>query len=214
MFTGIIEEIGIVENVRSQKGAIRLTIAAEEVLQDLAIDDSISVNGVCLTAISFSKSTFTIDAVEETIRKTTLGKVKSGTRVNLERALNCSARLGGHIVQGHIDCVGRVTSIRAQQGGQLLSIKIPVEKLKYVIMEGSIAVNGVSLTVAHCKADEFTVSLIPHTLNSTTLGALKVGVKVNIEVDLIGKYVESILNRSEDSKFTEGWLKQFGFQNQ
>jgi len=211
MFTGLIEEIGTVEQLQKHRGTLRLTISAKESVKNLAIDDSISINGVCLTVVQFSKSSFQVEAVEETLGKTILGSLKTGSRVNLERSLRFSDRLGGHFVQGHVDAVGEVTAVRKQEGGILLSIKLPSHLLKYVISEGSIAVDGVSLTIARLKENEITISLIPHTLEKTTLASLKAEDGVNIEVDLIGKYVERILTRPNQSKISEEWLQEMGY---
>lgn len=210
MFTGLVEEKGIVKSISCKRSALRLAIAAEDVPKELAVDDSVAVSGVCLTAISVSGNTFEVEAVEETLRKTTLGKLRTGSGVNLERALRFSDRLGGHLVQGHVDGVGTVTAVRPQDGGSLLSVRLPTEKLKYVIPEGSVAIDGVSLTVARFEGDVLTISLIPHTLKNTTLGQLQVGDNVNVEVDLIGKYVESILTHGP-SEISVKWLAQLGY---
>ena len=212
MFTGIIEEIGSIGSIKNRGEFIRFEINAGEILTDLAVDDSVAVNGVCLTAVAVTTTGFDVEAVQETLRKTNLGSMKVGNKVNLERALTFSKRLGGHIVQGHVDCTGSVSKLQRQgEGGLLFSVKVPKEKLKYIISEGSIAINGVSLTVARLTGNELTISLIPHTLENTTLSACKVGDGVNIEVDLIGKYVESILSKSPSNTLTEDWIKQQGF---
>lgn len=212
MFTGLIEEVGVVKNISQRKGALCFTIAAVEILKDLKIDDSISVTGVCLTVTQITDSVFQVEAVEETLRKTTLGKLQSGDNVNLERAMKFSDRMGGHFVQGHVDGVGEVTTVQAQKGGILLSISLPTQLLRYVISEGSIAIDGVSLTVAQLKEHEITISLIPHTLEKTTLASLKVGNKVNIEVDLLGKYIEKLLSKGQESILSEGWLQKIGYE--
>ncbi len=211
MFTGLIEEIGKIREVRHSGSAVRLSVTADLILEGLQIDDSVAVNGVCLTVVLVAASGFEVDAVDETLRKSTLGDFRSGGMVNLERCLLPTDRLGGHIVQGHVDCTGRVAALRAQDAGQLLTIKLPAEKQKYVIAEGSIAVDGVSLTVARLQNDEVTIALIPHTLAKTTLGRLKIGDAVNIEVDLIGKYVERMLHSPGGKPLTAAWLKQVGF---
>lgn len=211
MFTGLIEEVGSINGIDSRGEFIRFSILAKEVLSDLVIDDSVSVNGVCLTAIAVTANSFKVEVVQETLKKTNLSTLKIGGKVNLERALTFAKRLGGHIVQGHVDCTGQVRKLQKQGGGLLFSITVPDEKLKYIISEGSITINGVSLTVARVENNEITISLIPHTLESTTLAECKVGDKVNIEVDLIGKYVENILSKSQSDDLTEGWIKQQGF---
>ncbi|MFQ5864446.1 MAG: riboflavin synthase [bacterium] len=211
MFTGIIEETGIVEDVRERRAALRLTLSAHEVLPDMKVDDSIAVSGVCLTVINISNSAFQVEAVAETLRKTTLGALQKGAGVNLERSLRLSDRLSGHLVQGHVDGVGKVVGAQTQPGGRLLSVEVPKNLMRYVISEGSIAIDGVSLTVARLSENVITISLIPHTLNKTTLGHLKAGDKVNIEVDLIGKYVERMLSMPEQSKISEEWLQEIGY---
>jgi riboflavin synthase len=211
MFTGLIEEKGVVREIEARNGALRFDIAGRRVLEDLKIDDSISVNGVCLTTISVSGQQFSVEAVEETLKKTTLSELKQGARVNLERALRFSDRLGGHLVQGHVDGVGQVTSMQNQEGAVLLSIRIPESLARYVISEGSISVNGVSLTVARLQGNQATIALIPHTLEMTNLGDLEAGAGVNIEGDLIGKYVEKLLGQKHESNITEKWLQKAGY---
>jgi riboflavin synthase len=212
MFTGLIEEIGEVKQVQHRGGARRFTITARDVLEDLAVDDSIAVSGVCLTVIHLSDTVFQVEAVEETLRKTTLGTLRSGGKVNLERSLRFSDRLGGHLVQGHVDGVGQITDVQPQKGGRLIAVALPPHLTKYVISKGSIAIDGVSLTVARLRENMAIISLIPHTLQKTTLGELNIGSKVNIEVDLIGKYIEKLLPHTEPQKFSEEWLQKMGFE--
>ena len=212
MFTGIVEETGVVKEAKLMGGTRHFAIGAKAVTRDLAVDHSIAINGVCLTVTELSDATFHVEAVEETLRKTALGSTQKGRRVNLERSLRFSDRLGGHLVQGHVDGVGRVTAIEPQQGGRLLSILVPEGLMKYVISEGSIAIDGVSLTVARVTEKAVTISLIPHTLEKTTLANLNVGDHVNIEVDIIGKYVEKLLSRSEHPKMSETWLHKLGYE--
>ena len=188
-----------------------MIIAAHAVFDDLAVDGSIAVSGVCLTVINLADASFQVEAVGETLRKTTLGTLRSGSKVNLERALRFSDRLGGHLVQGHVDGVGQIMDVQPQEGGRLIAVAISPRLSKYVISEGSIAIDGVSLTVARLREDTATISLIPHTLQKTTFGELKIGAKVNIEVDLIGKYIEKLLPHSEP-KFSEEWLQKMGFE--
>lgn len=213
MFTGLIEEVGRLESVKRSGASVRFAIEARDVLAGLAVDDSVAVNGVCLTVVSLSEGRFHVDAVDETLRKTTLGTLRVGAQLNLERCLRVSDRLGGHIVQGHVDGVGRVTGVVPQDAGQLLKIRMPADRKKYVIAEGSIAIDGVSLTVARVAEDEITIALIPHTLEKTILGALRVGDVVNIEVDVIGKYIERLLKSAEGRPLTEAWIKQLGFHD-
>lgn len=211
MFTGIVEEVGIVEKVLVRQGALHLSITAHEVLEELAVNDSISVSGVCLTVVQVSESNFHVDVVEESLKKTTLGNLLKGKKVNLERSLRLSDRLGGHFVQGHVDDVGKVVAIQSQAGGRLISIEIPEHLMKYVISEGSIAIDGVSLTVARFSKNVAIISVIPHTLKKTTFYWSKVGDKVNIEVDLIGKYVGRLLSKTEQNKITDEWLQKIGY---
>ncbi|RMD87871.1 MAG: riboflavin synthase [Calditrichaeota bacterium] len=212
MFSGIIEEIGRIERVNKSSRGLRLSISGQEVLKDLAIDDSIAVSGVCLTVVDRDEHTFHVEAVQETLQRTTLGTLKVGDRVNLERALRLSDRLGGHFVQGHVDGVGKVVGFQDQLGGKLLAVQLPENLMKYVIEKGSIAVDGVSLTVVRVAGNTITIALIPHTLDKTTLGTLQVGDRVNIEVDLIGKYIENLLAKSSEQKtINENWLKNLGY---
>ncbi len=211
MFTGLIQEIGVIKSAVRKGGLLRLTIEAPEVSQELAVNDSVSVSGVCLTVVQRRDARFEVEAVEETLRKTTLGKLSVGDRVNLEPCVRLADRLGGHLVQGHVDGVGRVTAVQYQQGSVLLSVQIPPALMKYVILHGSIAVDGVSLTVARLKGHQITISLIPHTLEKTTLSELKPGDSVNIEVDLIGKYVESLLPDLTAGTLDDERLQNLGF---
>jgi riboflavin synthase len=189
MFTGLVEETGTVQKTLRKSGVLELEISARKVLDDLNIDDSININGVCQTIVRRSASTFTVQAVQETLRKTTLGSLKKGNRVNLERALLSSSRLGGHFVQGHIDGTGVVKSVSKQKGNWQLKIEIPTSFKKYIIPAGSICINGVSLTVASIMNTSITIAIIPHTLELTTLRDLRPGETVNIELDMIGKYI-------------------------
>lgn len=198
MFTGIIEEIGKVKKVENLNSAKRITITAKVVLENTKIDDSISIQGACQTVIDINSTDFSVIAVEETLRKTNLKSLKVGDLVNLERALTLNTRLGGHLVQGHIDCVGKVSAIEKNGVAQLLTVEFPSEYEKYTIKKGSIAINGVSLTIAELKQNFLTVSLIPHTLNKTTLQYLKVGSEVNLEFDLIAKYIEKIIKKEPE----------------
>lgn len=224
MFTGLIEEIGVVERVEEKSNGRKLLIRAALIMSDLKIDDSISISGVCLTAVAVDKNHFAVDAVAETLRKTTVGDWRVGTRLNLERALRADRRLGGHFVQGHVDSVASVSDLQSDQHEWLLTLTIPQLLRKYVILHGSITLDGVSLTVARLprsasniafrrgveRSSLATVSLIPHTLEKTTLGERRVGDKMNLEVDILGKYVESILV-SDESGLDENKLKSMGY---
>ncbi|KAA3616075.1 MAG: riboflavin synthase [Calditrichaeota bacterium] len=193
MFTGLVEEIGEIKNISQSRGARRLSVAANLVFSQLKIDDSIAINGTCLTVINIENSTFEVEAVEETLKVTTLGSLYVGQKVNLERALRADSRLGGHFVQGHVDAMGTVTNFEQQHGGKRLSIKIPPDLRKYIIPKGSISIDGCSLTIATIKNEIIQIALIPHTLAVTTLGHLKIGAKVNIETDMLGKYACNLL---------------------
>ena len=196
MFTGIIESKATVESVRDLGGGIEFTLQTP-LAAELGIDDSISVNGVCLTVVSQEAGRFRVQAVEETLRKTTLGLWKAGTAVNVERAMVLGARLDGHIVQGHVDTTGRVLSIQEEATGKLVEIGFPVEFADFVIGRGSIAVDGISLTVAREAKDRFTVAIIPYTWEHTNLGSLEVGDAANLEFDMVGKYVLRHLKNRE-----------------
>lgn len=196
MFTGLIEEIGTIVAASPRGGIIEFKIRATKVLDDLKIDDSININGVCQTVVKYSKDTFTVQTVKETLRKTTLGSLRAGSKVNLERALLPSSRMGGHFVQGHVDGTGSVKSVKKQAGDWLIKISLIESLMKYVVPMGSICIDGVSLTVASVQRNDFTVSIIPHTLDVTTLGNTKPGSHVNIELDMIGKYVVNLIERT------------------
>lgn len=203
MFTGIIEEIGIVRNIVKGSRSIKLTITAKKVLENTNLGDSIAVNGVCLTVTAFGKDGFTADVMPESMSKTNMGRLKLGDRVNLERALTLSSRFGGHIVSGHIDGVGDIINMEKDDNAVRVTVTSVPKVMKYIVSEGSVALDGVSLTVAHLGDNDFTVSLIPHTAQVTTLLDKKVGDKLNIENDVVGKYVERLLNFSDKDKAVE-----------
>lgn len=216
MFTGIIEEVGIIAEMKEDGGALRLTVEAPLHAGELKVNDSVSVNGVCLTVTMEAGKRFIAQAVEETLKKTTLGDMTAGTKVNLELPVRLNQRLGGHVVQGHADCPGTITRIEQKESSRLIRIEFPGEFAKYVIPEGSIAVDGISLTVASSEANCLVVSVIPHTLANTTLSAARVGTRVNLEFDVIGKYVESLLagekNRVDPgSVITPDKLRTWGY---
>jgi riboflavin synthase len=192
MFTGLVEEGGIIESLTPADGGARLVISARRVLDGLEVGDSVAVNGACLTAVRIADHTFAVDCVAETMRRTALGGAAAGDRVNLERPVPVDGRLDGHIVQGHIDGVGRVRGIRPDGDSAVLEIEAPPALLRYIVEKGSITVDGVSLTVAGRLADAFTVALIPHTMSITTLGPQARDRTVNLEVDVVAKYVEAL----------------------
>lgn len=193
MFTGIVEELGKIKKITHGADSARLTIEGEKVLTDVKLGDSIAVNGICLTVVVFNDRFFDVDVMAETLRKTNLEELKPGDRVNLERALQVGDRLGGHIVSGHIDGVGVITRQQREDIAVITEIKAPVEVMRYVVKKGSVAIDGISLTVVDCTNEAFQVSLIPHTAKLTTLGYKKQGDRVNLEADIIGKYVERLL---------------------
>jgi riboflavin synthase len=197
MFTGIVEELGTVAAVEDQGDAVRLTIAASTVLEDAALGDSVSVNGCCLTVATVSTpgrpTSFTADVMRETLDKTAVGELTTGDRVNLERAVTPTTRLGGHIVQGHVDGTGVVRRRTPSEHWEVVEVEAPTDLLRYLVPKGSITVDGISLTVVDVLADGFTVSLIPETLARTTLGFRKPGDRVNLEADIIAKHVERLL---------------------
>ena len=212
MFTGIIEEIGKIEEISKQGRNLKLRIKAHKILNGLKVGDSININGTCQTIIAANSDSFTVEAVEETLRKTNLSGLKRNDGVNLERAVRLSDRLGGHLVTGHIDCVGKLKSITKKEGSFLCEFQLPEKYLTYLVEKGSVAVDGISFTVVEVKENSFTVAIIPFTLENTTLGAKKIGDSVNIETDLIGKYVERILASKRDKfEITEEWLKDKGW---
>jgi len=198
MFTGIVEELGTVAGIEDQGDALRLTIHAQHVLADAGLGDSISVNGCCLTIARRDGDTWTADVMQETLDKTSLRGVQPGDRVNLERAVTPQTRLGGHIVQGHVDGVGTIASRTPSEHWEVVEVTMPPELSRYLVDKGSITVDGVSLTVVEAGADRFTVSLIPETLARTTLGSRKPGDRVNLEVDVIAKHVERLLEHRKD----------------
>ncbi len=193
MFTGIVEELGTVTAVEDQGDAIRLTIASDVTLSDAGLGDSIAVNGCCLTVAERTDTTWTADVMAETLAKTTTGQLDVGDRVNLERAVTAEKRLGGHVVQGHVDAVGEVVARTPSEHWELVEIKMPAELGRYLVDKGSITVDGTSLTVVEAGDHTFTVSLIPETLARTTLGFRAVGDQVNLEVDVIAKHVEKLV---------------------
>ena len=196
MFTGIVEEIGIVKSVQSKV----ITIEANKIFDDLHLGDSVAVNGTCLTVSSFDNKIFNADVTQETLNRTNLGSLKNGSRVNLERAMTLSGRFGGHIVSGHIDGVGSIKSMKKDDNAIILTIEVPRQLMEYIVEKGSVAVDGISLTVASLTDNTFSIAVIPHTLKETVLYYKKEGDKVNIENDVIGKYVERLLTFKEDDK--------------
>lgn len=217
MFSGIVEEIGKITSVTDDSGGRRLRITAPLVTSDLKIGDSISCSGCCLTACEFGKDWFTVDATHETLRRTKLGTLKTGDSLNLERALKVSDRLGGHLVSGHVDAVGRVSSIKQEGFSSVIEFSASAELELFFVEKGSVTIDGVSLTVASLHSSsagtatagstfDFSVALIPHTLQVTTIGKLRVGDVVNVEADLIGKYVARLVSQGYAQNINKGGL--------
>ena len=218
MFTGIIEEVGVLEELSTGNGFGLMEIKCNKVLEDTKIGDSIATNGVCLTVKEKSSSSFKAEVMGETLAKSNLGSLKVGDKLNLERALRLSDRLGGHIVSGHIDGVGKIVSIKEESNGTWFTISAPKDVLKYIIYKGSIGIDGISLTVADVNEEAFKVSVIPHTIENTILIDKQINSKVNLECDLIGKYLEKFINIKneeqeikETSNITMDFLMKNGF---
>ena len=199
MFTGIVEEIGTIEGIARGAQSAVLTIRASKVLEDTKIGDSIAVNGVCLTVTSLTKHSFTADVMHETRERSSLSSIREGSRVNLERAMQMGGRFGGHMVSGHIDGTGRITSIRKDDNAVWYTITASPKILRYIVEKGSVAIDGISLTVARVDGTSFSISAIPHTVAVTVLADRRDGDLVNLENDIIGKYVEKLLQPAEDS---------------
>lgn len=210
MFTGIIEELGTINNIRKNAASAVLTIDASTVLEDVHMGDSIAVNGVCLTVTSFTSTSFTADVMHETLNRSSLGSLRSGSKVNLERAMSADGRFGGHIVSGHIDGTGTVSNIKKDDNAVWYTIRTSSDIMRYIVEKGSIAIDGISLTVVWTDEESFKVSIIPHTSASTTLALRKPGDIVNLENDCIGKYVEKLL---QPYRKTGGITKEFLLQN-
>lgn len=210
MFTGIIEEMGTVRRLQRTTHSCQLTIAATIVLQDTKIGDSIAVNGVCLTVTDLQADAFTADVMPETLRRSSLGILHSGSLVNLERAMAANGRFGGHIVSGHIDGVGKIASKVPEGNAQIVTISADPSLLRYIVEKGSIAIDGISQTVAKVTNSSFSVSLIPHTGTCTTLLSKRAGESVNLETDVIGKYIEKLIQPVQPT-LTASMLKQYGY---
>ena len=192
MFTGIVVEQGTVARAREKRGSLDLEISAPRIARDVSIGDSVSVNGVCLTTVKAGRRSLRFEAIEETLARSTLGSLTRGRNVNLELAARLTDRLGGHLVQGHVDGLARVVRIEKEDDARRVWLEAPGELLRYLVAKGSVALDGVSLTVVDAGMKTFQIALIPHTLSATTLGRLEIGSIVNVEVDVIAKYVERL----------------------
>lgn len=210
MFTGIIEEVGKIKNIQGGTN-YKLTITASKILEDIHLGDSIAVNGICLTAISWDNGSFTVDVMRETLERTSLHRLRAGSFVNLERALAANGRFGGHIVSGHIDGTGEIINIRRDANAVWYKIKTSEKIMEFIIEKGSIAIDGISLTVAKVDRSAFYVSVIPHTLENTILLRKKTGDIVNLENDIVGKYIKSFTDKNSNSTLCESFLKSNGF---
>lgn len=215
MFTGIIEEMGNMVRVESGSTSGKIQLQADKVLEGTKIGDSIAVNGVCLTVVELHGNGFTADVMPETLKRSNLGQLAPGSRVNLERAMAIDGRFGGHIVSGHIDGTGKIKKIWREQNAVWYTIDTSKEVMRYIVEKGSIAIDGTSLTVALVTENSFSVSIIPHTLGETVLGEKKAGDTVNLENDIIGKYVEKLMQPKESetgkSTLTKDFLFRAGF---
>lgn len=216
MFTGIVEELGRVEKIIKKDKGVQLHIKARKVLEDVKLGDSICTNGVCLTVVEHSGAHFAADVMHETLRISTLGQLRTNESVNLERAMQAGGRFGGHIVSGHIDGVGTIKSIQDNGISKIFTIDMPESVAKYTVMKGSVTIDGISLTICGLERDSFQVSIIPHTLSNTVLGFKSAGDSVNLEGDIIGKYVERLMGfKSEEgtikSNLTANFLAENGF---
>jgi riboflavin synthase len=217
MFTGIIKDVGTVAGSAPRGGGLRLRVnyTSESEFVDLSVDESVSVNGACQTVVACGAGWFEVDTVEETLKKTTFGSFRPGTKVNLERAVRPMDRLGGHFVLGHVDCVGRVSRIEDAGESRTVSIAFPAQFDPWIVPVGSIAMDGVSLTVAGVTSGMLTVALIPYTLGNTTIAALREGSEVNLEFDILGKYVarqhQVAGTEGKASRISETWLTEQGF---
>ncbi len=215
MFTGLVEEIGRIDSIKKETKSAQIAIYAQKILENLQIGDSIATNGVCLTVTNIRANKLTVDVMAETMRRTNLNILKMGDEVNLERALRVGDRLGGHIVSGHIDGIGTISNFTPEENAIWCTIKTSSDILKYIVNKGSIAIDGVSLTVAMVDDTQFKVSIIPHTRQVTTLLRKKTGDMVNLECDMIGKYVEKLIFHKEKQEnrkdISIGFLTQTGF---
>ncbi|MCX6247281.1 MAG: riboflavin synthase [Bacteroidetes bacterium] len=210
MFTGIIEEKGIIKSIHAEGRSARIVIAATRITGEMKTGDSINTDGVCLTVTEFTPSTFTVDVMPETMQRSAFGKLKPGSRVNLERAVRLSDRLGGHLVSGHIDGTGLVETVRRDENAIRVSIVAAEEVLRYIVEKGSVAIDGISLTVTKAGPRSFEVSVIPHTQDETTILSKRNGDPVNIECDIIGKYVEKLC-QAGGKKVDLNFLAENGF---
>ncbi len=209
MFTGLIEEIGTIEAVKRGARSAVLVVRGDKIFSDLKVGDSVSTNGVCLTATAINGKTFSADVMNETLSRSGLGKLWSGSHVNLERAMAADGRFGGHMMAGHVDGTGKIIHIRRDDNAIWYTISASAEIMRYIVEKGSVAIDGISLTVAAAGREDFSVSVIPHTAQETTLAEKKIGDAVNLENDIVGKYIEKFV--SKKSGIDEAFLQRYGF---
>ncbi len=209
MFTGLIQEMGTIKSITTNTEGKEFVIEAPSLIQEIGIDDSVATNGVCLTATNISGNTFRVQAIHITLEKTSIGHLKNGDKVNLELSLRPTDRMGGHMVQGHVNALGKIKNIEMTGANWEIQVEFPTELRKYMISEGSIALDGISLTIARLEAGHLTVAIIPHTLEKTTLGTKKIGDFLNIEVDIVAKYIENFLRFEQDNTKKEEWARNF-----
>lgn len=200
MFTGIVEEIGYIKEIKKSVNSMILTIEASQIMSDLKLGDSVATNGVCLTVTELGKNFYKADVMHETIRRSTLGQLKVGSSVNLERAMRADGRFGGHMVSGHIDGTGKIVHIQKDDNAVWYVISASQGIMRYIVEKGSVAIDGISLTVARVESDNFQVSIIPHTLKQTILSEKRVGDIVNLENDIVGKYVEKFISQANSNR--------------
>jgi riboflavin synthase len=208
MFTGLIQELGTIQSISSNAEGKEFIIKAPNLIKEIEIDDSVATNGVCLTATQIKGDTFKVQAIHMTLEKTSIGTLRVGDKVNLELSLRPTDRLGGHFVQGHVNGLGKIKSIKTIGQNWEIEVAFPKELRKYMISEGSITLDGISLTIARLTSETLTVAIIPHTLEKTSLSAKKVGDVLNLEVDMIAKYIENFLRFDKDSR-KEEWAQNF-----
>lgn len=208
MFTGLIQEVGTIQSITTNAEGKEFIIRAPGLIKEIAIDDSVATNGVCLTATKIQNDTFKVQAVHMTLEKTSIGYLKTGDKVNLELSLRPQDRLGGHFVQGHVNALGKILKIATTGNNWEIEVSFPKDLRKYMISEGSICLDGISLTIARLTDSSLTVAIIPHTLEKTSLSSKKVGDVLNLEVDMIAKYIENFLRFNKD-KQNEEWAKNF-----
>ena len=213
MFTGIIEEIGEVSRLQKREKSFKISIRASLILEDMKLGDSISTNGLCLTVSEFNQKEFTADIMPESLNRSNLGTLNVGAKVNLERAMPLNGRFGGHIVSGHIDGVGQILEVKKEENAIWYEIKTSINLMRYIVEKGSITIDGISLTVARVKSKSFSVSVIPHTLKETIKKKKKVGDTVNLENDILGKYIEKLWGDSSSSMKESSLTKEKLFNN-